>query len=723
MDARPSATGIGADVARIEGRLKVTGAARYASDADPANPAYAFLVTSQIARGRVVRIDEAEARAQDGVLAILTHREVGERVGTGELFASGGYMGSTIAPLASDRVWHAGQIVAIVVADSYEIARDAAHRLRIEYEAEPPAATFDSPGVDAVAVADVSEGHEDPEVGDAATAFEKASVKIDQWYGTPTQHHNPIELFTTACEWRGDRLTVWEASQNVRGLQHAVAGQLGIDPANVHVISHHVGGAFGSRGSATQRTALIAFAAREVGRAVKLAATRDQGFTIATYRAETRHHVKLAAARDGRLQSLTHDGFEVTSRADNYSVAGTDASTRLYACPNVASRVSIVRADRNTPGFMRSPPEVPYLYALESAMDELAFALGMDPVELRRVNDTRHEPIRNLPYTSRSMMECFDAASAAFGWAKRDPRPGSMRDGDWRIGWGCAATAYPTVMSPATARISLAPDGSVRVATAAHDIGTGAYTAIALTTADLLGVDLDRVEVALGDSELPPGPIASGSNTTASVCNAIANDCAEIRKRQAERPGANETIEVIGRNVPHGIPEEGAFDDLARGMPRLNGGAWMEDRVQFAFGAEFVELRIHALTGEIRCPRIVGAFAAGRIVSRRTAESQLIGGMIWGLSSALHEATDIDPRTARYMNADLAEYLIPVNADVAEVRAIVLAEDDREVNPLSIKGLGELGNVGTNAAVANAVFHATGKRIRDLPIRIEDMLG
>ncbi len=272
-------------------------------------------------------------------------------------------------------------------------------------------------------------------------------------------------------------------------------------------------------------------------------------------------------------------------------------------------------------------------------------------------------------------------------------------------------------------RIAWAPDGTVKVATAAHDIGTGAYTAIALAVADGLGVALDRVEVALGDSDLPPGPVAGGSNTTASVCNAVAKGCAELRARRDGQHGRNETIEVIGRNVPHGVPEDGAFDALARGQSRMNGGAWMDDRVQFAFGAEFVELRIHERTGEIRCPRLVGAFAAGRIVSRRTAESQLIGGLIWGLSSALHEATEIDPRTARYINADLAEYLIPVNADVGEVQAILVPEEDREVNELGIKGLGELGNVGTNAAVANAVFHATGKRIRDLPIRIEDVLG
>jgi xanthine dehydrogenase YagR molybdenum-binding subunit len=520
------------------------------------------------------------------------------------------------------------------------------------------------------------------------------------------------------------------------------------------VVSTFVGGAFGSRGSLTQRSALIAVAARRLNRPVKLVATRDQGFTIASYRAETRHHFRLGADQNGKLVALIHEAEEVTSRPDNYKVAGTDASTRLYACPNIASKVSIVHADRNTPGFMRSPPEVPYLFPLESAMDELAVALDLDPVELRRRNDTDHEPIKNLPYTSRSLMQCFDAAAKAFGWDKRDPKPGSMRDGDWVIGWGCAATMYPTQVGPATARVMVTPQGTAKVQTAAHDIGNGAYTVIALTASDKLGIALGKVAVELGDSDLPPAPVAGGSNTTASVCNVVAKACEQIRSRIAQAAVAakdsklagrdaakltladgqlrspdgaeepletaisrvsNGAIEAYAENVPHGVPPE-ALKKLYQGHATLAGGARLKDRIQF------VEVRIHALTREIRCPRAVGAFAAGQIVDQLTAKSQLMGGLIWGISSALHEATEIDRMRARYTNTDLAEYLIPVNADIETAEVILVPEEDRQVNDLGIKGLGELGNVGTNAAVANAVYHATGVRVRELPIRVEKLL-
>jgi xanthine dehydrogenase YagR molybdenum-binding subunit len=458
---------------------------------------------------------------------------------------------------------------------------------------------------------------------------------------------------------------------------------------------------------------------------------------------------------------LSHEGWEVTSRADAYKVAGTDATTRLYACPNIASKVSIVRADRSTPGFMRSPAELPYLFALESAMDELAVALQMDPIELRRVNDTQKEPIKGLSYTSRALMQCFDAGAKAFDWQRRNSQPGSMRDRDWAIGLGCASTMYPTAMAPATARVTLAPQGAVKVQTAAHDIGTGAYTVIAMTAAERLGVDLAKVSVELGDTELPPAPVAGGSNTTASVCTVVAKACEEIRGKIATaavaakntslsgkdpkllvltngglrapdgsseplevamRRVANGAIEIYAENIPHGVKSDG-IDKLYQGMQEIAGGAKLKDRIQFAFGAEFVELRVHTRTCEIRCPRVLGAFAAGRIVNAKTAESQLMGGLIWGVSSALHEATEMDERMARFYNTNLAEYMIPVNADVPKVEVIMLPEEDRLVNELGIKGLGELGNVGTNAAVANAFFHATGVRVRDLPIRLEKLLG
>jgi xanthine dehydrogenase YagR molybdenum-binding subunit len=342
-----------------------------------------------------------------------------------------------------------------------------------------------------------------------------------------------MELFTTTCLWSGDQLTIYEPSQFVHAVRAEVAKQLGLELKNVRVISRFVGGGFGSRGGITARTAWIALAARRINRPVKLVATRAQGFTIATYRAETRHHVRLGAARDGQLKSLSHEGWEVMSRPSTYNVAGTATTARLYNCRNVWTRVNIVHADRSTPGFMRAPPETPYLFALESAMDELAVALAMDPVELRRVNDTLSEPIKGLRYTSRNLLGCFDRAAAAFGWKDRSPAPSSMRNGDWLVGWGCAAATYHASISAAAARVRLTPEGTARVETAAHDIGTGALTAIAMTAADRLGLGIDRVAVEIGDSDLPPGGLAAGSTHTASVCTVVAKACEEIRERIA----------------------------------------------------------------------------------------------------------------------------------------------------------------------------------------------
>ncbi|HEX3485414.1 MAG TPA: xanthine dehydrogenase family protein molybdopterin-binding subunit, partial [Micropepsaceae bacterium] len=546
--------GIGTAETRLDGRAKVTGAARYGSDPAIAKPAYGFLTTAAIARGQIANIDETRARAVPGVIDIFTHRNIG-KIETGKTFASGGYMGTSIAPMASAEIFHDGQIVALTVADTFEAAREAAHRLDITYTPATPSATFDSPGSKTVAAKLVSKSHEDPAVGDASGAFAAAAVKTDAHYATATEHHNPIELFTTACAWSNGKLTVWESSQNMWGFKNGLALQLGISPEDIHVVSPFVGGAFGSRGSLTQRTAIVALAAKKVGRPVKLMTTRDQGFTVATYRAETRHHMKLGASRDGKLVSLSHEAFEVTSRADNYMVAGTDASTRLYGCPNVFSKVSIVHADRNTPGFMRSPPETPYIFALECAMDELAYALEMDPVQLRKINDTKIEPIKGLPYSSRSLVECFDQAGNAFGWAERDHRPRSMRDGDWLVGWGTATTMYPSHIAPATARVTLYPNGTAKVQSATHEIGQGIFTVCALIVADKLGIDPQKVSVEVGDSDLPPAPVAGGSNSTASVGNAVAKACEEIRLKRSQ--GANGAIEAYAENIPKGAPENG----------------------------------------------------------------------------------------------------------------------------------------------------------------------
>jgi xanthine dehydrogenase YagR molybdenum-binding subunit len=732
---------MGKPAPRLEARQKVTGEARYASDMPVNNPAFAFLVTSPIAKGEIKSIDVSEAKALPGVLEILTHENTGDLKKV-KYEPGGGGMSTSIQELGP-KIHHDGQIVAVVIAGSFDQAREAASAVRIDYTVETPSATFGAPDAKETAVKKKL-----PNAGDAEAAFEKAEVKLEVGYLMPTQHHNPIELFTTTALWDNDHLTIYEPSQFMYGLKNNAAKKLGIESDKVHAVSHFVGGAFGSKAQLTPRTGLVALAAKRVGRPVKLVATRDQGFTVSTYRAETRHQIKIGADKSGKIASFEHNGWEVTSQPDEYSVAGVEDSARVYSFGAVKTAVKTVHVDRNTPGFMRSPPVVPYIYALESAIDELAVKLGMDPVELRRVNDGMKDAT-GKEWSSRSLMKCYDQAAEVFGWSRRDPKPGAMRDGDWLIGWGCATAIYPTHVGAATARIKLSADGRATVQIAAHEIGTGIITVAGQMAAERLGIPLENVRVEVGDSTLPPVPVAGGSNQTASCCSAIMKACDAILAKLNKVGGNAQTvgsghgaladkfvqlgvrsIEEYAEFVPEAakpnelmkLVTDGPIEKLYNGTPTLVGGS-KGKKLMYALGAEFVEVRIHALTREIRTPRLVGAFAAGRIMNTRTARSQLMGGMIWGVSSALHEATEIDKRNARYVNDNLADYLIPVNADVADVEVILVSEQDDSVNPAGVKGIGELGNVGTAAAVANAVYHATGTRVRELPIRLEKIMA
>jgi xanthine dehydrogenase YagR molybdenum-binding subunit len=742
---------LGSPVERIDGVAKVTGAARYASDEPVANPAFGYMLVSQIARGVISAIDVAEAKAVPGVIDIVTH----ENVGSGFKPAKGPDGEATTTTLESDRIWHDGQFIGLVVAESLEAAREAANKVKFSYASEAPAATFDAGGAEA-------EPHkpqrgEDPKKGDAAAAFASAAVKVSERYSTPTQHHNPIELFTVTCAWDADKLTIYEPSQFMWGTKASVAMQLDLKPDDVRAVSRYVGGAFGSKGP-NPRTHWIARAARQIGRPLKVMPTRDQGFTIATYRAETRHQLQLGATRNGKLVALSHEGWEVTSRPSPYNVSGVESTARMYDCPNIHTAVNVVHADRSTPGYMRAPPETPYMFALESAMDELAYALHMDPVELRRINDTAVDPVSGHPFSSRSLMQCYDEAAAKFEWRRRKPEPGASSEGDWLIGFGCATACYPSNVGPAAARVSLTADGKASVSLAGHEIGTGAYTTVAVVAAQSLGLRIEAVTVKLGDSDLPPIMIAGGSNNAASASLVVSKACEQIRDQLARAAtssltsafrgkdvtklrlqdgklvgfGHEETlqqaagrlghrVEVYAENVPPGLAPD-AVAAMTQGKPAMLSGSNRADVTAYAFGAHFVEVRVHRLTREIRVPRVVSAFAAGTIINSKTAYSQFMGGAIWGLSSALFEATEIDMKSARYINKNFADYLIPVNADTPSVEILMLAERDDRVNVLGIKGIGEIGIVGMNAAVANAVFNATGVRVRDLPIRAEKLL-
>ena len=742
---------LGRPVERIDGIAKVTGSARYASDEPVVNPAFAYLVVSPIARGRVTGIDLKEARSIPGVIDILTH----ENVGSGFAAPVGPDGNATTTTLEDNRIWYAGQIVGIVVAETYETAREAAHRVHVTYLTETPSATFDSPGVSILA--HKAEKEPDPKKGDAAGAFQTAPKTIDQRYSTPTQHHNPIELFTVTCEWTDGKLTIYEPSQFMWGTKASVAKQLDINPDQVRAISLYIGGAFGSKGP-NPRTHWIARAARRAGRPVKLVPTRDQGFTIGTYRAETRQRIKLGATAQGQLVAFSHEGWEVTSRPSPYNVSGVESTARMYACPNITTAVSVVHADRATPGFMRAPPETPYMFALESAMDELAHELQMDPVELRRVNDTPTDPVTGKPFSSRSLMSCFDQAAAKFGWERRIAQPGVSVEGDWQVGLGCATACYPSNIGPAAARVSLTADGKLSVGIAGHEIGTGAYTTVAVIAARSLGLQPENVTVHMGDSDLPPIMIAGGSNNAASASLVVAKACQQLRDRisQAavtlrdsqfhgvdpatlefvegklknadhEEPltvaieRAGHRLEAYAENIPDGLSSK-AIAEMTQGKPQMLSGAGRKDVTAYAFGAHFVEVGVHRRTREVRVRRVVSAFAAGTIINSMTAHSQFMGGVVWGLSSALHEETEMDAPAARYVNNNLADYLVPVNADIPSIEIIMVPEKDERVNSLGIKGIGEIGIVGMNAAVANAVFNATGKRIRSLPIRPEKLL-
>jgi xanthine dehydrogenase YagR molybdenum-binding subunit len=505
----------GKPVPRIDGRLKVTGAARYPADIHVGNLAHAVLVTSTVARGRVERLEVEQARAVPGVLAILKPGDVAADLDKPEF---GNTSSTSIAPLHEPKVWHDGQIIGLVVAESFEAASEAAALVRVDYAPEPASATIGSPGAETVAATEASDDHEeDVKAGDFDAAYARSPFTIDATYSLAAEHHNAIELYSTTAAWSDGKLTIWEPTQNVNGWRFVLAKQLRMDPSDIRIVSPYIGGAFGGKAAMTPRTAIVALAAKRLNRPVRCVVNRMQAFSTQVYRAETRHRIRIGATRKGKILAFGHEGWELTSRADPYLVAGTDISARLYDYGAVATKVNLVRADRNTPGDMRSPPEVPYIFALECAIDEMALALNLDPVEFRRVNDAKKEPIKRSPFTSRSLMQCYDAAAAAFRWSERDPVPGAMRDGEWLIGMGCATEVYPTNMSPAAARVRLTSEGKARVQSAGHEIGTGIRTIAAQVAAERLGLAVDAVEVEMGDSALPPTPPAGGSVSTASI--------------------------------------------------------------------------------------------------------------------------------------------------------------------------------------------------------------
>ncbi len=740
---------IGLPVTRRDAAAKASGAALYAADFPHGGTAYAALATSKVARGRITRIDTSAAEAVPGVQLVLTHRSLNETLGEETFAMKGGHMQSSFMPLTSDEIHYAGQIVSLVIADSQEAAEEAARRIVIDYATQHASAAMDDPDRSEEPMEDHA-----IDVGDAEAAFAKAPVRVDATYLTPAQHHNPIELYATTAVWRDGKLLVNVPSQWVIGTQAGLATIFGIPMEDIHVESPYLGGGFGGKATILAHTVLVAMAARRLGRPVKLVVPREAGFTVTSFRPATRSRVRLAAERDGTLTAVMHDEVGQSAVIDHVAFPATDVTARMYASPNIRMREATIATDVNTPGFQRAPAEAPGFFGFESAVDELAIALAMDPVELRIKNEPARDPVKGLAWSSRSLVPCYRRGAELFGWSRRTPAVGSMTAPDGTlIGWGCATATYPSAMAPSSARVRLSADGTCVVSCAAHDLGTGAYTVLGQVAADVLGVPDEMIRVHLGDSTLPSGPVAGGSITTGSSGSAVQMAASAVRDRLLKAAAGDGDVAAFslagghvigpdgkGRPVREvlatctgGVIEEtadwkpGAMSDdkmrqgLAGGMAFA--GPTTETHASYSFGAQFAEVRVDPLLRTVRVSRMVGVFACGRIINPRTARSNLAGGMIWGASFALLEETHVDRKRARFANTDLAGYHFSTNADIGEVVVETVDEVDTVVNPIGAKAVGEIGIVGMPAAIANAVHHATGVRVRKTPILVEDLLG
>lgn len=744
-DAGLDVSAIGMPVPRVDGVQKVTGTAKYPSDTVLPTMAHAAFALSTIARGRIASIDDSGAASLPGVIAIFTHLNAPRlhRNLTPQIDSARWSIGTDFIPMQDARVRFAGQPVAMVVAETPEQAVDAASRLRVAYE-EEPAETDLTRVLEEAYPAKPKLGKPDYARGDTVAALAAAPVLIEEEYGTPPQTNNPLGLFATIASWDGDQLTLYDANQSTRNVASSAAHVLGLTfgRGGVDVITPFVGGAFGAGLRAWPHAWLAAMAAREVRRPVKVVLTRKEMFTAVGRRAQTVQRVALGAERDGRLVAISHHAIQDTSRDEDFVEALTQTSRMLYACPNVETRYRLARLDRSTPTYMRCPGESETLFALESAMDELAIALDIDPIELRLRNDAARDPEHDRPWSSKALGACFARGAELFDWARRTPAPGSMQEGHILIGLGTAAATYPAYVIPASASACLHADGTVLVRSAATDIGPGTATAMTQVAADALGLPVDRVRFELGDSRYPKSPQQGGSMLMASVGSAVFAACTKLRE-QIVGMAANDAASPLAGAAPEAVAaRDGVLalrDNPARATTYVDilaraGKALVEvetssqsftrrlTRSCEAFGAQFAEVHIDVALRTIRVPRLVGVFGAGRIINPRLAESQLMGGMIWGMSQALLEETVYDHRVNRIANASLGDYLIPVNADVQRIEVEVLPEDDPYVNPLGVKGVGEIGMAGVAPAIANAVYHATGIRVRELPIAIEKLL-
>lgn len=673
---------------RLEGREKVTGAARYAFEYPLEDVAYLAAVEATVARGEIRSVDAASALEMPGVLAVLSGENAPRLtpVDDGEL-----------AVFQSWRVAYRGQFVAAVVAETPETAAEAARHIRVDYAPEPHDVRLRADHDDLYAPEKVNGGFPtDTEKGDPDAAFAASAVQVDATYMTPAEHNNPMEPHTTVALWEDDgTLVLYDSNQGASVVQGTVAKVFGLEPAQVRVISEHVGGGFGSKGTPRPNVVLAAMAARAAGRPVKVAVTRRQMWATTGYRTPTIQRVQLGADPDGRLNAVIHEAVVQASMVREFAEQAAVPARVMYRAEHRRTAHRVVRLDVPSPSWMRAPGETPGMFALESAMDELASVTGIDPIELRVRNDAREHPESGLPFSSRNLVACLREGAERFGWNARDPRPGVRRESRTLLGTGVAAATYPASTQPGEAIARAEPDGMFTVRIAAADIGTGARTALAMIAAETLKTDLGRIRMEIGDSRFPRASVAGGSSGTASWGTAVVRACEAL------------LVRLNGTIPPEGVEARAATADEVKSRQRY---------ARHAFGAHFAEVAVDLDTGEVRVPRMLGVFAAGRIVNPKAARSQFIGGMTMGIGMALLEESILDEAFGDHVNRDLAQYHVPTCADVREIDAAWVQEADPHLNPMGAKGIGEIGIVGAAAAVANAVHHATGVRFRSLPI-------
>ncbi|MER5267582.1 xanthine dehydrogenase family protein molybdopterin-binding subunit [Actinosynnema sp. NPDC002837] len=684
---------LGRSPRRVDGPAKVTGTARYAGDQHVVDPAYAHLVQAEVARGVLTGVDVAAARAVDGVLAVLTPDGAPRLASTDD---------AELAAFQSHEVAFRGQVVAAVIARTREIAREAAALVRVRIDEQRHDVRLSADRDDLYAPERVNTGAAtDTASGDVATALAHSPFTLDQTYTTAQYHNNPMEPHTTTALWLDGDLVLYESTQGVHTTRAAMAEVFGLEPGRVHVIAPHVGGGFGSKGTPHVHTVVAAMAARELpGTPVKLALTRPQLFSLAGYRTPTIQRVRLGCDADGRLAAIAVDAVSQTSRIKEFVEQTAVPSRMMYAAPNRATTHRVAALDVPVPSWMRAPGECPGMFGPEVAVDELANACGVDPVEFRVRNEPAVEPESGKPFSSRNLVACLREGARRFGWEHRDPTPRARAESGWLIGTGVAASTYPVNRTPGSAAtIRCTGPRRYLVRIGAADLGTGTWTSLAQIAADALGVDFADVDLRIGETASPKASVAGGSSGITSWGSTVVAAAEAFRAEFGDDPAE-------GAEAGAEMPEDDAGDTYA----------------MHAFGAQFAEVRVHVDTGEVRVPRLLGVFAVGRVVNPRLARSQLVGGMTMGLSMALHERGVPDPRFGHVVNHDLAEYHIATNADVPHVEAHWVEEHDPRTNPMGAKGVGEIGIVGTAAAIANAAHHATGVRVRDLPLTLDHFL-